>query len=296
LEVTLPLLLNAISLAPAARRWLQTSTAARVLHVFDSSCNLVNDRGAILSLVTPGLGNAPFAVLLVPAAGERRFSFAPLVDVHARVARRDGLLEIGSVAVAWVDAAVWRPQPRWELLRQSRSAWQRYLPVLATMLDERRAVAERTTSAGPVPPWQEAWAPPVALLRQGLVAGEPERCRTAAARLAGLGEGLTPLGDDFLLGVMVALWSYLPAPQAAPLAGIMAQVAGPRTTLLSGAWLEAAARGEVAASWHLLLEAFTGNEFTAVSRAARRILRTGHSSGVAALAGFLFAADVCCYT
>jgi hypothetical protein len=84
-----------------------------------------------------------------------------------------------------------------------------------------------------------------------------------------------------------------PPADAARLAGVMAQAAVPRTTLFSGAWLQAAARGEAAASWHLLVEAFITDEATAVRQAGQRILQTGHTSGAAALAGFLSMMPVC---
>jgi hypothetical protein len=283
--------LKAVSIAPAARQWLQTSTAARVLHVFDNACNLVNDKGQVLSLVTAAAGNAPFAVVV--AAGEHRLSFAPFVKVHSQISLGDDLLRAGPVALAWHDAAVWQPRPPWEQLCRRRSVWPRYLPLLAAYLHDFRAQAPGTAievvRAGVV--YRAAWQDALALLREGLKAHQLRRCRDAAARLAGLGEGLTPSGDDFLLGVMVALWSTYPAATAAQLAACLAQAAVPRTTLLSAAWLEAAARGEAAASWHALLEALIGDDTAAMCRASSCILQAGHSSGMAALAGFIFSAS-----
>jgi hypothetical protein len=285
--------LKAVSLAPAARRWLQSSPAARVLHVFESTCNLVNDKGEILSLVTAAAGNAPFAAIVVPAKGGRQLSFAVFVDAHSRVTLHDRQLSVGPLLLEWEDAAVWQPRPRWQRLRRRPPEWQRHLPLLLTLLCHWPAIADGTTPATIMPSCQDAWQGAAALLRQGVAAGDLEQCHAGAAGLAGLGDGLTPAGDDFLVGAMTALWLRFPPADAARLAGVMAQAAVPRTTLFSGAWLQAAARGEAAASWHLLVEAFITDEATAVRQAGQRILQTGHTSGAAALAGFLSMMPVC---
>jgi hypothetical protein len=283
-----PPLLKATSLAPAAQRWLQTSTAARVLHVFESACNLVNDKGEILSLVTAATGNGPFALVVVPARG--RFSFAAWIGTPSKFTACDHLLRLGPLVVDWRGATPWQPRPRWEVLRRRPSVWQHHLPSLRRLLHEWAVGPGRSAPASLAQRWQAAAEGAAAQLQQGVAAGDLGRCRAGAAALAGLGEGLTPAGDDFLVGVMAALWSCFPATDAAHLAGAMAQAAVPRTTLLSGAWLQAAAHGEAGINWHLLVEALAGNGAPAVRRAGQHILQTGHTSGAAALAGFLAAA------
>jgi hypothetical protein len=282
-----PPLLKATSLAPAAQRWLQTSTAARVLHVFDNACNLANEKGEVLSLVTAAAGNAPFTVVVAPAVGGP-LSFARLVDVQTPVTLRDSGLVVGSLVVEWGSATLWQPRPPWQQLRRRLSTWQRHLPSLRAHLCAWTTRAPASAPSALARLWQSAFEP-AAALQSAAAAGDLAGCGLGAARLAGLGEGLTPAGDDFLVGVMAALWSCFAATDAAHLAGAMAEAAVPRTTLLSGAWLRAAARGEAAASWHLLVEALASNEGAAVRRAGQRILRTGHTSGAAALAGFLSA-------
>jgi hypothetical protein len=125
------------------------------------------------------------------------------------------------------------------------------------------------------------------LLAQGarsLMAAVERRIGLAAAaqQLAGLGPGLTPAGDDFVLGVMAALWllgerNPLPA---------MAAACATRTTLLSGAFLRAAAQGQFMEGWHHLAHALDRQDEPGSRRAVRQIAAFGASSGRDSLAGF----------
>jgi hypothetical protein len=126
---------------------------------------------------------------------------------------------------------------------------------------------------------------PIVALQAGIARGDLALCRLGARGLAGLGFGLTPAGDDFLLGAMVAIWITWPAGEAAALAESMALASAPHTTRLSAVWLQAAARGEVAAPWHDLLDGMTARSRETMLSAAERILNMGYTSGADALAG-----------
>ena len=108
-----------------------------------------------------------------------------------------------------------------------------------------------------------------------------------AGTIAGLGVGLTPAGDDFLVGIMHALWILYDSEEAARLSEIISRVAIPRTTMLSAAWLRVASKGHASESWHDLLEGLTKGYSSDVEGACMRILGTGSTSGADALTGFL---------
>src|SRR5690606_36415208 len=129
-------------------------------------------------------------------------------------------------------------------------------------------------------------------LRQGIATLDLALLQSAAHTLAGLGGGLTPAGDDLLLGAMVALWAIRPESIARPCAETVANTAMPRTTTLSAAYLAAAGRGEVALLWHNLLGAFATADSQGVISATRAILHTGHTSGADMLTGFLLIANL----
>lgn len=108
-----------------------------------------------------------------------------------------------------------------------------------------------------------------------------------AAQLAGLGGGLTPAGDDFMMGAMYAAWIIHPPEVAGVLVQTMANTAAPLTTSLSAAWLRSAGRGEAETLWHRFFNALLSSNAGAVRDEIQKILAVGHTSGADALAGFL---------
>ena len=52
--------INALSLALDACDWLANSRQARILHVFNRACNLINERREVLSIVTQRIRKGPF--------------------------------------------------------------------------------------------------------------------------------------------------------------------------------------------------------------------------------------------
>ena len=110
-----------------------------------------------------------------------------------------------------------------------------------------------------------------------------------AALLAGLGPGLTPAGDDYLVGLMAGLrvWPGLCEVSSEEDCRIILEAAEGRTTLLSRAFLRSAKEGLFGEIWHELLAELAGGEATRIRQAVRRILSAGATSGADALAGFL---------
>jgi hypothetical protein len=114
----------------------------------------------------------------------------------------------------------------------------------------------------------------------------------AAQTLAGRGAGLTPAGDDFIVGALLAVWAgLLPSPSGRGVGGEgelcapIASAVAPRTTTLSGAYLHAAARGECTEQWHNLFNAIVQHKNPRLELEA--LLAIGHTSGADALAGFI---------
>jgi hypothetical protein len=112
-------------------------------------------------------------------------------------------------------------------------------------------------------------------------------CRHSRS-LVGLGPGLTPSGDDFLVGVFAAL--HVRQSPGEWLSAICAEVmagARERTNVISIAALEEAARGRVRESLQALVEALLiGNE-ASVHTGLARVLAIGSTSGRDMIAGVL---------
>lgn len=149
---------------------------------------------------------------------------------------------------------------------------------------ERRSVGFRARAHGIQPALAAARAAvpsPPASLSPGLAALERDDPLAAIPLLAGLGEGLTPAGDDVLAGY--AAWR-----QADGLALELAATAGARRRCspLGLAYLRCAERGELPDLAERALAALRAGESAATARATQALAGWGSSSGAAYVWGF----------
>jgi hypothetical protein len=293
---------------PAAAM-LRAESRWEVRAVFRRSFYCRNEAGAFVCFGPLTLGSGPLNVLCrMPepmnweAAGLMAGSSVASDGTIIRVAER--------FAFSLAGAKIWRPegppapwQPaammasltelagevsRWP----ARGGLQALVPVL---------IKEATVSAAGVPaasPLIRMAMDGIELLREwlqrrfaGAIAATPVPA-SAIDALLGLGPGLTPSGDDFLAGVLVAL-RYLGAPDVAGAVAVeLLPRSRQRTNEISHAHLAAAAGGEALAPLHDILAglgiagAFRGGASLSAIDAI------GHTSGWDALAGVTFAAAV----
>lgn len=113
--------------------------------------------------------------------------------------------------------------------------------------------------------------------------------RTANA-LIGMGPGLTPSGDDFVGGAMIALRAAGRVELADRVAAWALGLARHRTSRISRAHLACAAAGEGHEALHDLLGVIH-REQQAIERAIAALARVGHSSGLDAAAGALLSLE-----
>jgi hypothetical protein len=263
--------------APRARsiaRQLQQSLRARPFSGFVAgwsvrACNLVDDTGHVIALATPAIGNGPFCIVLETLGGLFE-ALKPRQPIRVDVEQ----IAIGALSISLRDARTWDAT----LPGDGRAL--RLGPALAAIV---RPYADWPTLAADTPAARST----ARLLAQGarllMEALEQQTDLTEAARsLAGLGQGLTPAGDDFLLGAIAALW-LLGEREGLP---AIARASVARTTVLSGAFLTAAAQGQFIEAWHVLVQALHQHDEAGSQVALRRIAAFGASSGRDALAGF----------
>ena len=263
-------------LTAAVLEWLAHSQSPRVLHVFDRACNLINERDEILSLVWPELGAGPFALLL-----PKKRPFTSITsDSSVDIIEMD--LWVGDINIPLANAQIWNPRLDWGAICQQQVYWPEILPQIKLIL--RQQEIDKTMSVGasrrlaPTMHHKFDWAQNQFLL--GIEEQDQTLVESAVQELAGLGQGLTPTGDDFLVGAILALWLN---DVDIMIVDLIVRTAVSRTTLLSGAWLRAAGQGEFIELWH---QFFAGLEDGSWATAVTNILQIGHSSGHDALLGF----------
>jgi hypothetical protein len=257
--------ISALSLTPLAREWLAASRHPRILHVFDQACNLVNEHKGVLSIVTPEIGNGPFNLVL-----EEDVTLSKKLGIESPISVETGKISLGDLIIKTVGAKIWNPRPHWEMLHEKRDG---IIGQLATW----PILNDPSSIPGPL----------LVALSSAVANADIDSSITSAKRLAGLGPGLTPAGDDFLMGAMYAAWIVHPHEVAATLTRQMAIVASPLTTSLSAAWLMSAGRGEAGILWHAFFDSLISTDESRIQSSINKILDMGETSGADALAGFV---------
>lgn len=141
--------------------------------------------------------------------------------------------------------------------------------------------------AGASSPLLRIARPALAALDQWLAGSLHERVPEQTETLIGLGPGLTPSGDDYLCGMLIALHSFERADFAAKLWRWLA-VRVPRcTSELSSAHFAAAAAGEAHEALHACLNGLLGAKAPRWNDRFAQLERVGHCSGWDGLAGAL---------
>lgn len=119
-----------------------------------------------------------------------------------------------------------------------------------------------------------------------LVSGDALLSDQHLAKLVGYGSGLTPSGDDALLGAFAFMQMYYP--ESAALVPPLLRDRLRSTTDVSGSYLSLALDGHVAVQIREVLSAFSG---VRNDRALTELLSTGHSSGEDIVRGIVIAAQ-----
>jgi hypothetical protein len=131
----------------------------------------------------------------------------------------------------------------------------------------------------------------VAALRAALTTGDSAAAASEARGLIGLGVGLTPSGDDLLVGLLAAL-EATGNPIRPALGRSVAAEARARTTAIGSTALWHATRGEFAERLHDVLIAIGLDDPDATERAVARAIAYGATSGVDTLVGLFLGLEV----
>ncbi|WP_165789048.1 DUF2877 domain-containing protein [Cryobacterium zongtaii] len=211
--------------------------------------------------------------------------WTPIVHVGDRASFRSGWLSFGSHLLDLRRVPIWAP-----------GAPARFAPpaVARRLLDElirvHGAPTARSSSA-----LTFTLARDLAALR-GILAGTASDPRTddldvVIGRLIGAGEGLTPTGDDVLVGLLAALTR---GGQTAAATAIVSRTAESvlrnthRTTDISAHYLRLATRGSFSEPLTNLVDSvITGSSVDDAHVRTREVLSVGASSGADALVGVL---------
>jgi hypothetical protein len=262
MTLTDAIVVTRMSLDSAERFTRAPSEAGRVHSVFDRAVNLAWHDGQLLTLQESAPLVAPFAVAL------DRLPRSPDVYTGAPVRRRGGALALAEFTLDWKSAAV---------ANTAMPAGRCGADLL--LLDRLSAIAECAPALN-----SAAARLARARLAEGLRTSEADAFVDGALGLLGLGEGLTPAGDDFLVGTLAVVHRCAPSwlRERSAIAATIGGRADGATTAVAREFVSHALAGHFAES---LIELLTAESSEAAERAAARLLSTGATSGADTLAG-----------
>ena len=262
-------IINALSLTSHAHHWLAHTRAPRILHIFDRTCNLINEHWEVLSIVTPQIGNGPFNLVL-----GGNVCFSEHLSLPSGVSISPNNLMLGDLIIQNADAKFWNPSPHWEELHIKRDD-------IVNQLIKLHSNKYPSVPITDYQPLREASNLFIALAREDILTAVK-----ITSQLAGLGIGLTPSGDDLIMGAIYAMWIIHPPTVARVLIQEIAHTAAPLTTSLSASWLRSAGRGEAGGVWHEFFDALISTDSIRIQETMKSILDIGETSGADALSGF----------
>lgn len=247
--------------------------------VFAHACNLVvGDR-----LVTVHDAAAAHTPTSIRVTGPWHTRWSPVVRPGQAAQCRAGVLRVGGHALNLSGIPVWAPLSP---LRRTAPGMELRLAELA-----RHRLAHRPGAAAPPAP---GLRPAVERLRELMArpAVDVPALTGAASALVGLGPGLTPSGDDVLVGVLAGLirgGGNIPAAAAAAIIiGDAVAVRARSTTDVSRHYLTLAAQGHFGQPLTELVDAVVdGSPAPQQRRRMDAVLAVGASSGADALLGVL---------
>jgi len=258
---------------------------AQVHSVFVRACNIETQAGELVTVVSPGSGNLPHGIrCAAPFARLHQGQAANLEGATLRIPAADFVMDLSRAAL-WNGrvAAVSPGQRSAELQKMLRrhAPDQGVAPALFSCGRShsalQRALVARMAQVLPV-------------LARATETREPGAVVAALSALVGLGTGLTPAGDDFIVGYLAALWSR--AYRDRGIGALLRALAVPvgrlslHTNAISRQMLRDAVQGHFAQRLAEVVHSICGGGD--VAGAAKRALKVGHSSGADALCGLLF--------
>lgn len=246
----------------------EVHTRAALLKLSDGRC---------ITLLGSELGRQPRGISIGLAEGA---SLPQFLSANAEFAKRGGVVRFAGSALAidMRDATQWRSGIE-ALTFNGRSA------VVASAYQTAMLALERDGRARGL---RDIAGAKLDRLSSSIRDHDLSAAERGIRDLIGLGEGKTPAGDDYLVGICAALWSCSTARTfAAALAPKLMELA-PRSGDLSALYLQEAANGEVSERLADVAAGIcAGGSEDVVGNAVAKALSVGHSSGAVGIFGLL---------
>ena len=273
-----------------------TRARAQVHSVFLRACNIETDSGELVTLLAPGCGNLPHGIRcaspIAPFSARLRQGQAAILEgATLHIAAADFVMDFSRAAVWNGTLAAVSPGPGGA---EAQGALRELCETLREHAPDQGVAPALFSSGNPHSTLERALVARMAqvlpVLARATESREPGAVVAALSALVGLGAGLTPAGDDFIVGYLAALRSR--SRREPGIAALLRALAVPvgqlslHANAISRQMLLDALHGHFAERLTEVVRCVCGGGD--VAAATMRALQIGHSSGADILCGLLF--------
>ncbi|MFV0368326.1 MAG: DUF2877 domain-containing protein [Hyphomicrobiaceae bacterium] len=243
--------------------------------------------GQLCCIGSDAIGNGPRNVIVSAATD---VDWRDYVALNSPGTIHEGTLELGLARIRFKKAAVWHPPtiPEWTPLTL-RSGLEHFDHVIRRVQLLHEGLGCYITSDQHENNYNHtaaAAAPTIQAIANWFRDGHSLSQAPEFANLLGLGPGLTPSGDDFLVGVMVTTHSLGKHTAAITIWNALRENLS-RTNQISTAHLGSAAHGYFSSNLHELLNSLLCGSDSQIEAAMAVIIKDAHTSNWDCLAGII---------
>ncbi|MBU4561336.1 DUF2877 domain-containing protein [bacterium] len=269
----------------------------KVQSVFSKAFNIRTKENELISIVATEKLNGPNRILLKLPEDEDFISFGIKKEARAVGTTQKISINNGNFLISLREAKKWSPKVEIEKKRPS----SRVRDNLASLQKDFSTEKEKNKKASPITrgepcflsSFENSISQELRIRTQELTKSIKERNLPEVSknikRLIGFGEGLTPSGDDFLVGLIASL-HFLGNSESQHLLKKIKRIINlekEKTTFLSGKFLEYACQGRFPETILYLIEAIFSGSRQGTEKTARRCLDFGATSGRDTLLGIV---------
>jgi len=288
-------MLSAKSIASDLIDTLTSKTVDGIVHsVFDHACNIQLEENNLVTLISPKLPNYPAAIKLDIAENRMIRSIGFKTGMKSVINKDEIKMPEICISIKLSGAKVWDSSPLFLRSNISEEMLNKNIEKICNLTlkcGEIEGVASILDGNKVDNNYKNFIINPVKRLAKGISNFDYKEITEASKRLIGLGPGLTPAADDFLLGILASLYymgyyfgNHLE--NLKKIAGFIIYDLPGRTTFISEIMLRNGMKARFSEPIRDLMLAVIHN--TAVQDKCLNLLNIGGTSGSDCAAGIVF--------
>jgi len=288
-------MLSAKSIASDLIDTLTSKTVDGIVHsVFDHACNIQLEENNLVTLISPKLPNYPAAIKLDIAENRMIRSIGFKTGMKSVINKDEIKMPEICISIKLSGAKVWDSSPLFLRSNISEEMLNKNIEKICNLTlkcGEIEGVASILDGNKVDNNYKNFIINPVKRLAKGISNFDYKEITKASKRLIGLGPGLTPAADDFLLGILASLYymgyyfgNHLE--NLKKIAGFIIYDLPGRTTFISEIMLRNGMKARFSEPIRDLMLAVIHN--TAVQDKCLNLLNIGGTSGSDCAAGIVF--------